>query len=88
MGGDRGGWYSHDWLDNNGKPSADRIVPEWQHLQVGQRLSRVGVPGQEGGSFTVVTLEPEPDIGAQVELRLVHRPGLRSAVWPGTQPLG
>jgi len=58
MGGDRGGWYSRDWLDNNGKPSADRITPEWQDLKDGQRLSRVAVPGQEPGSFTVVTVEP------------------------------
>ena len=29
MGGDRGGWYSWDLLDNNGRPSTDRIVPEW-----------------------------------------------------------
>jgi hypothetical protein len=59
MGGDRGGWYSRDWLDNNGNPSADRIVPEWQDLEVGQQLSRVAAPRQEPGSFTVVTLEPE-----------------------------
>jgi len=58
MGGDRGGWYSRDWLDNHGKPSADRIVPEWQEVHVGQRVSRVGAPGQEPGSFTVVALEP------------------------------
>ena len=58
MGGDRGGWYSRDWLDNDGRPSADRIVPEWQHLEEGQRLSRASAPGQEPGSFTVVTLEP------------------------------
>lgn len=58
MGGDRGGWYSRDWLDNNGQPSADRIVPEWQHLTVGQRLSRVAVPGREPGWFTVVAVEP------------------------------
>jgi hypothetical protein len=58
MGGNRGGWYSRDWLDNNGNPSADRIVPEWQDLKVGQQLSRVATPGQEPGSFTVVTLEP------------------------------
>lgn len=58
MGSDRGGWYSRDWLDNNGKPSADRIVPEWQQLHVGQRLSRVGAPGEEPGSFTVVKVEP------------------------------
>ena len=38
MGGDRGGWYSWDWLDNNGEPSADRIVPEWQSLEEGQHL--------------------------------------------------
>lgn len=58
MGGDRGGWYGRDWLDNHGKPSADRIVPEWQDLHVGQRLARVGAPGQEPGSFTVVALQP------------------------------
>lgn len=58
MGGDRGGWYSRGWLDNNGKPSADRIVPEWQELHEGQQLSRVATPGEEPGSFTVVTLEP------------------------------
>ena len=59
MGGDRAGWYSWDWLDNKGKPSADRIVPEWQHLSEGQRVSRASAPGQEPGSFTVVTLEPD-----------------------------
>ncbi|GAB3073124.1 hypothetical protein GCM10027053_43040 [Intrasporangium mesophilum] len=58
MGGDRGGWYGRDWLDNNGKPSAEQIVPGWQDLEVGQRLSRVAAPGQEPGSFTAVRLEP------------------------------
>jgi hypothetical protein len=38
MGGGRAGWYSWDWLDNNGEPSADRIVPEWQSLEVGRQL--------------------------------------------------
>ena len=27
IGDDRGGWYSLDWLDNSGKPSADLWVP-------------------------------------------------------------
>lgn len=59
MGGDRGGWYSRDWLDNNGKPSADRIVPEWQTLAQGQHLLRASVPGTEGPSFFAVeVLEP------------------------------
>jgi len=39
MGGDRAGFYSWDRLDHGGKPSADRIVPQWQSLQTGQRLN-------------------------------------------------
>ncbi len=38
MGGDRAGWYSFDRLDHWGVPSADRIVAEWQHPEVGDRL--------------------------------------------------
>jgi hypothetical protein len=59
MGGDRGGWYSWDRLDNNGRPSANRIVPEWQSLKQGQHLARVAAPGNKGPSwFTVEVLEP------------------------------
>lgn len=36
MGGDRGGWYSWDYLDNGGGRSSDRTVPEWQTIEVGQ----------------------------------------------------
>jgi hypothetical protein len=32
----RGGWYSHDLLDNLGHPSATTILPAFQHLEVGQ----------------------------------------------------
>lgn len=56
MGGGRGGWYSRDWLDNNGEPSADRIVPEWQSLEVGQRLGAPALAGENW--FTVVHVEP------------------------------
>ncbi len=31
----RAGWYSYDLLDNLGRPSAQRIIPELQHLQPG-----------------------------------------------------
>jgi hypothetical protein len=30
LGYGRGGWYSYDWIDNDGRPSADRIIPELQ----------------------------------------------------------
>jgi proline iminopeptidase len=54
LGGDRGGWYSWDWLDNNGERSTDRIVPEWQCLQEGQHLYKA----PNGPSrFTVAVLE-------------------------------
>jgi len=35
MGCRRAGWYSYDGLDNDGVPSADRIVPELQRVEVG-----------------------------------------------------
>jgi len=35
MGGDRAGWYSWDRLDNAGRPSAQRVHPEWQDLKKG-----------------------------------------------------
>ncbi|MQS16055.1 hypothetical protein F7Q99_28385 [Streptomyces kaniharaensis] len=56
MGCDRGGWYSWDRLDNGGRPSADRIVPQWQSLAAGQRLA--SVPGGRAW-FTVAVLVPE-----------------------------
>ena len=31
----RAGWYSYDWLDNLGKPSAQRILPQFQQVAVG-----------------------------------------------------
>lgn len=53
MGYRRGGWYSYDWLDNDRVPSAARVVPELQHLQVGDLML---TDAQHG--FTVVEMEP------------------------------
>jgi hypothetical protein len=36
VGALRAGWYSNDLLDNLGRPSATTIVPDLQHLEVGQ----------------------------------------------------
>lgn len=38
LGYGRGGWYSYDWIDNDGQPSADHIIPELQQLQVGDQI--------------------------------------------------
>jgi len=38
IGYGRGGWYSYDWIDNDGKRSVDRIDPALQRLAVGDRI--------------------------------------------------
>lgn len=43
----RAGWYSYDWIDNLGIPSADRIVPELQHMAVGD-LRPMSPDGKHG----------------------------------------
>jgi hypothetical protein len=55
MGRRRGGWYSWDFLDNGGVPSADRIIPELQQLAVGDVLP-IREAGPEG--LAVLLLEP------------------------------
>lgn len=35
MGSGRAGWYSYDFVDNGGHPSAARILPEYQEISVG-----------------------------------------------------
>lgn len=40
IGVGRAGWYSHDWLENlfaTGMVNSDKIKPEWQTVQVGDR---------------------------------------------------
>lgn len=56
MGCQRAGWYSWDILDNGGKRSADRIIPELQHLDVGDILP-ARPRGTEG--FEVLRVVPE-----------------------------
>jgi hypothetical protein len=53
LGQDRAGFYSYDWLERLiGDPihNADRIVPEWQSLSVGD-LVRAAPPNYLGGLF-------------------------------------
>jgi len=38
IGYGRGGWYSYDWIDNDGKPSVERNDPALQRLAVGDRI--------------------------------------------------
>ena len=49
MGFGRAGWYSHDLLDNLGRHSADRIIPSFQDVQVGDVVPM----GPGGGGLRV-----------------------------------
>lgn len=56
MGCRRAGVYSYDRLDNGGVPSADRIIPELQHVEVGDILP--WTPSAQDG-FIVRAVDPE-----------------------------
>ena len=47
IGFGRAGWYSYDLFDNLGRHSSERIVPELQHIEVGD-LVPLG-PGESSG---------------------------------------
>jgi proline iminopeptidase len=55
MGFGRAGWYSYDLIDNARRPSADRIVPELQRLELGAHI-----PSSAGERtwFSVEALDP------------------------------
>jgi hypothetical protein len=76
LGYGRAGWYSYDWIDNDGQPSADRIIPRLQALEVGDQIpmlpemgprvreiqpNRYFVAGDQSGSSWCLALYPTPD---------------------------
>lgn len=62
MGGDRGGWYSWDRLDNGGRPSATKVHPEWPDLAVGDWVKYWTSDGPVD-AWQVVALEPNRFLG-------------------------
>lgn len=52
--GDRAGWYSYDWIDNGGMPSATEIHPEWR-LEVGDDAR---MTAGSSGAFRVEVTDP------------------------------
>jgi hypothetical protein len=54
LGYGRAGWYSYDWIDNDGQPSTDRILPELQQLQVGDQI-----PMLPGTGARVRAIQPD-----------------------------
>lgn len=73
MGYDRAGWYSWDRLDNGGRPSADRIHPEWQDIKPGDRLTAWS-PGGPVSAWEVAAIEPGHFLGLRGLSDLRGRP--------------
>jgi len=67
MGYGRGGWYSYDQLDMRGK-SANRIVPAWQSIKVGETL-----PTYPGGGFEIAEIEPNQSLVLYLDDEVVER---------------
>lgn len=66
MGYGRAGWYSYDMLDNKGQ-SADRILPDFQTLYVGDVM-----PTHPGGGFIVKAVEPERALVLYTDTEIVR----------------
>ena len=56
-GWNRAGFYSYDLLDNLGRPSARQILPQFQHLAVGDWVPMGGEP-TPSTAYRVTRLEP------------------------------
>jgi hypothetical protein len=52
------GWYGDDWIDNDGIPSAEQVLPESQRVSVGET-----VPIWRGVNFRVTAIEPAKYFG-------------------------
>ncbi|WP_241962430.1 hypothetical protein [Rhodococcus opacus] len=63
LGGDRGGWYSWDHLDNAGRPSARRVHPEWQDLALGDYVKYWTRRHGPVDAWEVAALEPNRFLG-------------------------
>ncbi len=55
IGCQRAGWYSYDLLDNGGIPSAERIIPEHQQIEIGDE---VWLTPDGKARFPVAAVEP------------------------------
>ena len=57
IGSKRAGWYSIDWMDNAGIKSSDKILPEFQKIEVDQFIPFT--PDQKNGMWVKDFKEPE-----------------------------
>lgn len=81
LGGDRGGFYSYDWLENLfglGIHSADRVVPDWQHRAIGEL---VGLNADSSGGWQVVAIQPPEALVLKMVDPATGEPARRDKGW-------
>lgn len=78
MGSGRAGWYSFDHIDNGGRPSARRIMPDLQRVGAGDVMP--WLPGAQDG-FLVTQVLPETALVLGVP---VEPAAARTASAPGS----
>jgi len=59
VGCGRAGWYADDLLDNFGRPSAREVIPELQHLEVGQWLPMLLKPSEKTSFIVDCFVRPQ-----------------------------
>jgi len=74
LGGDRGGWYSWDHLDNAGRPSARAVRPDWQNLAVGDHVKYWTRRHGPVDAWAVAALQPNRFLGLRALSDLRGRP--------------
>jgi len=62
LGYGKAGWYSYDWIDNDFKPSADRVLPEYQDLAAGDTILMMPSMG-----FAVLAVDEPHSIVSMLE---------------------
>ncbi len=59
IGRGRAGWYSYDRLDNQGEESARQLLPQHQHMDVGDVVAMSSPDGQAQGPSVLAVDEPD-----------------------------
>jgi membrane protease YdiL (CAAX protease family) len=59
LGSWRAGWYSYDLIDNGGRPSAERVLPQYQQVRPGDVFP--ALPGI-ADAFVVAAVDPPRDL--------------------------
>jgi hypothetical protein len=65
IGYGRAGWYSYDWIDSDLRRSADRVLPECQNLEVGDKILMMPEMG-----FVVDSIDEPRSIVSVLERRI------------------